>query len=134
MISPMHKVERIGMGIPKMKNAMIAAGLRVPTFAPDVFFRAIFYRSPEFAMKEEIGGRSAKGLGETQQGLVEGLAENQKKILKLVAQNRHITKKTMAKEIGISTTAIDKNLTTLKQKNMLLRVGPDKGGHWEIVR
>ncbi len=48
----LHKVERIGMGIRKMKEAMVAAGLREPTFASDAFFRATFQRSPEFAMKE----------------------------------------------------------------------------------
>jgi ATP-dependent DNA helicase RecG len=40
----------------------------------------------------------------------------------------------MAQAIGISTTAIDKNLTKLKQKGILRRVGPDKGGHWEVVQ
>jgi ATP-dependent DNA helicase RecG len=39
----------------------------------------------------------------------------------------------MAKSLGISTTAIDKNLTTLKQKGVLKRIGPDKGGYWEVV-
>jgi len=65
--------------------------------------------------------------------LVEGLAENQQKILILVAHNPYISKKAMSKEIGISTTAIDKNLTVLKQKGLLSRIGPDKGGHWEVI-
>jgi ATP-dependent DNA helicase RecG len=39
----------------------------------------------------------------------------------------------MSKEIGISTTAIDKNLIALKQKGLLRRIGPDKGGHWEVI-
>ena len=33
-----------------------------------------------------------------------------------------------------STTAIDKNLKKLKQIGILRRVGPDKGGHWEVVQ
>jgi predicted HTH transcriptional regulator len=33
---------------------------------------------------------------------------------------------------GISTTAVDKNIDTLKKQGILKRVGPDKGGHWEI--
>ena len=48
----LHKVERIGMGIQKMKEAMAVAGLREPTFSSDAFFRAIFQRSPEFALKD----------------------------------------------------------------------------------
>ncbi|MBI5607134.1 MAG: putative DNA binding domain-containing protein [Deltaproteobacteria bacterium] len=125
----LHKVERIGMGIQKMKDAMAAAGLREPTFVPNAFFRAIFYRSPEFALKEKERGRPP----ELVEGLVEGLAENQKKILILIARNPRVSKKAMAQSLGISTTAIDKNLTTLKQKGFIRRVGPDKGGYWEVV-
>jgi len=66
------------------------------------------------------------------EGLVEGLVENQKKILKLIAKNQRISKKEMAKKIGISTTAIDKNINTLKRKGLLKRVGEAKGGHWTI--
>jgi len=134
----LHKVERIGMGIRKMKETMLAAGLREPAFVPDGFFRAIFYRLPEFALKEDIGKQPAKGWAESPRGLVEklveGLVENQKKILMLVTHNPYISKKAMSKEIGISTTAIDKNLTVLKQKGLLSRIGPDKGGHWEVIK
>jgi len=66
--------------------------------------------------------------------LVEGLAETQKKILMLVAQNPYVSKNAIAKTLGISTTAIDKNLSALKQKGILRRVGPDRGGYWEVIR
>ena len=66
--------------------------------------------------------------------LADGLAENQKKILMLIADNPRVSKKAMAHSLGISTTAIDKNLAKLKQKGILRRVGPAKGGHWEMIR
>ncbi len=66
--------------------------------------------------------------------LVEGLVENQKKILQLVVENPYISKRAMAEYLGISTTAIDKNISTLKRKGLLRRVGPAKGGHWEIIK
>ena len=125
----LHKVERIGMGIQKMKEAMVAGGLREPNFASDAFFRATFQRSPEFALKEGKDGSE-----QLVERLVEGLAENQKMILELIKRESSISKKAMAQAIGISTTAIDKNLTKLKQKGILRRVGPDKGGHWEVVQ
>jgi len=59
------------------------------------------------------------------------LEESQKKILFLIAKNSKISKKEMAEIIGISTTAIDKNIKILKKKNIIERIGPDKGGHWE---
>jgi ATP-dependent DNA helicase RecG len=64
--------------------------------------------------------------------LVGELVESQKEILKLIQSNPKISKKEMGKKIGISTTVIDKNVTSLKKKGLLKRVGPAKGGHWEI--
>jgi ATP-dependent DNA helicase RecG len=67
-------------------------------------------------------------------GLVEGLVESQRKILKIVKENPRISKKAMAEAIGISTTAIDKNIEKLKTKGLLRHIGPAKGGHWEVLK
>ena len=65
-------------------------------------------------------------------GLVDGLVESQRKIVELIDSNPKISKKEMAKAIGISTTAIDKNISVLKEKNIIQRVGSDRSGYWEI--
>lgn len=67
------------------------------------------------------------------EGLVGRLVENQQKMLHFIKDNPLISKKEMAEKLGISTTAIDKNINQLKKKGLLLRVGPDKGGHWETI-
>jgi ATP-dependent DNA helicase RecG len=40
----LHKVERIGMGIQRMREAMSEGGLKEPEFDTNGFFRVIFYR------------------------------------------------------------------------------------------
>ena len=72
-----------------------------------------------------------KGLVER---LAERLAESQKKILTLAQANPNISKKDLAVAVGISATAIDKNISALKAKGLLIRVGPDKGGHWALLQ
>jgi ATP-dependent DNA helicase RecG len=72
-------------------------------------------------------------------GLVDGLvekyklSENQRYILKLILEDENITIAQLSKKISISTTAIDKNIIKLKEFGLLRRVGPDKGGHWEVI-
>jgi ATP-dependent DNA helicase RecG len=66
-------------------------------------------------------------------GLVDGLAESQQLIIKLIQSNPKILISEMADRIGISKTAIDKNLTILKNKKIIRRVGNSKTGHWEIL-
>jgi ATP-dependent DNA helicase RecG len=72
-------------------------------------------------------------------GLVDGLVENYKlstnqgAILKMMLDNEDITIAQLADKVSISTTAIDKNIIKLKELGLLRRVGPDKGGHWEVI-
>ncbi|MEA3290940.1 MAG: Fic family protein [Pseudomonadota bacterium] len=74
---------------------------------------------------------------ETKDGLAErladGLAESQQKIIRLVLEDHKISKRKMAESLGISSTAVDKNISVLKAKGLLRRVGPDRGGEWEII-
>jgi predicted HTH transcriptional regulator len=82
-----------------------------------------------------ISGKVTQRLAERLvERLVERLAESQKQILKLVQSNPNISKKELAFKIGISTTAIDKNISSLKKKGLLKRIGPDKGGYWEVSK
>jgi len=64
---------------------------------------------------------------------VDELVESQLEIIRLMAQNPKITKKEMAEKVGVSTTTIDKNIDTLKDKKLVRRIGSDRSGHWEII-
>lgn len=66
-------------------------------------------------------------------GLVDGLVENQKKMIRLIKNKPTITIQELSQSIGISATAIDKNLMKLKEKKIIRRVGNNKNGGWVIV-
>ncbi len=51
----------------------------------------------------------------------------------LIHEKPTITLKELAETIGISTTAIDKNLAKLKGKNIIRRIGGDKTGSWKMT-
>lgn len=114
-------VEKVGSGVGRMRNAMRDAGLPAPQFDFTDFFTVTFKRP-----SVPIGSKE-------QTRLVEGLVESQKKIIELIRENPYISKFELSKRVGISTTAIDKNILRLKDKGLIKRVGPDKGGHWEII-
>lgn len=134
----LHKVERIGMGIRKMREAMISAGLREPTFEPNGFFRVIFHRSPEFAMKKGTPGTDVmkkEGRARTAQKTVQITTQKTvQKIIALIRQNPGITRQELAMELGLTDSGIKYHLKKMQDKGLLRRVGPDKGGHWEVIR
>jgi ATP-dependent DNA helicase RecG len=143
-------IEEFGTGVLRIRKYIEEKGLPQPEFRDhNGFFKAIFYgvgkdvekisgREVETKIREvegeaETGIREVKKEVETGIRGVEKLTDKQKMILELIKNNPSISKKEMSKTIGIRPSSIDKNITTLKEKGYLKRVGPAKGGHWEII-
>lgn len=63
-----------------------------------------------------------------------GTEKSSEKILRIMAEQPTITTAILAKEIGISTRAVDKQIAKLKALGQLQRVGADRGGHWEVIK
>ena len=61
------------------------------------------------------------------------LGDNRKAILALMQQKPGITISEIAKEMSISETAIQNHIKKLKHLNLVKRIGPDRGGYWEVV-
>jgi ATP-dependent DNA helicase RecG len=83
---------------------------------------------------DDVGGVKGRLVDGLVDRLVDGLVESQKQIVRLIAKNEKISKKQMAESIGISTTAIDKNIDKLKTKNIIKRIGSDRDGSWQIIK
>lgn len=139
----MGKVERLGSGIKRMRDLMAEAGLQRPRFETTSFFRAVFFRNPEYALKQAAGETSREKLGERLgerlgdklvERLVEKLGENEAKICHFLKTGKYSTMTSLAAAIGISTTAVEKNVAKLKKKGVIRRVGPARGGHWEVLK
>ena len=67
------------------------------------------------------------------QKLGEKLGENELQIVELIWKDSKISITDMSEKIGISTTAIENNIKKLKKKGIIKRVGPAKGGYWEVL-
>ena len=61
------------------------------------------------------------------------LTDNQLKILEAVSHDRTVTQQRLSELIGITSKNIRVNMKKLGDKGLLKRVGPDKGGHWQIT-
>jgi len=131
MMQRANLVEKVGSGIKRINDAMNEYKLDKPLIEyENIWFRIVFTR-PDLQSNSYQQRMGSKRLVE---GLVEGLVESQKEILQLVSENPKISKREMSEKIGISTTAIDKNINALKKKGLLKRIGPAKGGYWRISR
>lgn len=62
----------------------------------------------------------------------ENLNQTQIALLALIRANNAITQEEMAAKIGVSFGAIKKNVSLLKEKGILVRIGSTKKGSWKI--
>ena len=60
------------------------------------------------------------------------MKKSKEKILELVKANKNITTSEISKKLGLSTSGIEKQISKLKEEGVLKRIGPDKGGYWEV--
>ncbi len=97
-------------------------------------FRIIFKRpelgvetgTVEKTVEKRVGERVGEKVGEK-------LTENQQKIIDFIQREQSISAKELSGRVGISQRKVEENISKLKKKGILKRIGPDKGGHWEIV-
>ncbi|MFC1596302.1 ATP-binding protein, partial [Candidatus Margulisiibacteriota bacterium] len=120
-----HFMERIGTGITRIQSACDTNNNPVEfDYDPGNFYVTIHTN------KERVGEKVGKKVGEK---VGEKITANQKVILDLVAQDAGITISILSEKVGIATKNIEENIARLKEKGLLKRVGPAKGGYWEVI-
>lgn len=69
----------------------------------------------------------------TAESSVKSLGKTEDKILKIMEDNPQISMADIAKAVGITASAVEKQIVKLKNINKLERIGPDKGGYWKVI-
>lgn len=78
------------------------------------------------ATKGEEGNGEGKSAQKSRQ-------KSDQKIADLMRKRPEITIAELSEATGLSASGVKKNIRKLKDANRIRRVGPDKGGHWEVA-
>ena len=146
-----HFVKEFGEGFDRICREQEANGANVPSFRTDEFILKITV--PKVTENVNVNVAKVNGNGQkvdekvnekvNGNGLIEKLiekaisnhdklTENRITILELMIDNPYISVVELAKAVGISVNSIMRNIDYMRGK-YLRRVGPDKGGFWEII-
>jgi ATP-dependent DNA helicase RecG len=99
------------------------AGVPAPTFNYDMPGLMLEFRSKDVKS-------SPKGLGETPG---ETLGKTPIQILKILSDKPTFTIPEIAKMIKKSNSATERAIRKLREADLVKRIGPARGGHWEIT-
>ena len=122
----LHISEKSGRGVPKI----------VETYGKEAFTfeeNAIVVTIP-FNKVGNIGNEVGNKVGNKVGNNTELLNENRQTIVAEMRNNPNITKTELSRIIGISTTAIDKNIAFLKKNGFIERIGSNKSGYWNVIK
>jgi len=121
-------IEKWASGLKRIYDECTAVGIKVEFKRVKTGFVVSFHR-PRWEEGEglEVGGRT--GDQKTVEITVEITVE---KILALIKENPQITQKKFMIKTGLTRRGVEWNLKKLKDAGRIRRIGPDKGGHWEV--
>ncbi len=132
-------VESLGSGIPRVLQSY---GQECFRFTEN-FTRIIFPADPEVLKQlqeedsKDYQEKGKDGLQKTEYSLQKGLQKTEdglQKILYLIEESPYISTSKLAEITSVSRQTVAKQITKLKAQGRLRRIGPDKGGHWEVVK
>ena len=64
---------------------------------------------------------------------IANLTETEERIVAILRQNKFATQGGISAQLGITRTYITKIMGGLQSRNIIRRIGPDKGGYWEVL-
>lgn len=125
-------MERRGSGIKKILKEYDEDEL--PQFYSDQQYFFVILKNKNYNKSIMISEREKLIYQKDKIGSEKSSVKTSEKILHIIFEDKYVTTIEMAKIIGISSRAVEKQLSKLKEKGVLIRVGADNGGHWEIVK
>jgi len=132
-------VRELGEGVDRMYQDMFEAGLPAPEYKVKDFMTILTIRKISRQNVTEIPGKLEKDLDRDLDKDLDGyenldLNDTQNRIVSEIIKNSKITQKQLAKIIGINERNIRNNIDVLKNKEIILRVGSDNRGHWNVIK
>jgi ATP-dependent DNA helicase RecG len=126
-----------GSGFEMFRNICEAENAPFPEIEfNESYFYVTFRQSKEYLeLAGEEESRLAEGWYERwyEKWYEYGLSKREIEVLAEIKSDPKISIKGLSDKLGIYPSAIQKHIVKLKQRGVLRRVGPAKGGHWEVV-
>ena len=126
--------ERYGSGIRRILDACKDHG-HVDAEFQDLgsWFRVVLRKTGDGNFVKPLDGREVASVETPQKSSLKSSLKSSQRILEILKDNPQCTYDELSNALGISRRAITKQIGKLRQEGCLRRIGPDKGGHWEVV-
>jgi ATP-dependent DNA helicase RecG len=134
--------ENLGSGFPLILDAWKQAGWNTPVLNNKLELDMVELVLPLSAISKNTSNTTIKTTPSTEnkdgeksreKSRAKSREKSREKIINIIRKNPSVTQFELSTILQISTKAIEKHIKNLREEGIIRRVGPDNGGHWEIV-
>jgi ATP-dependent DNA helicase RecG len=148
-------VEAYGSGIPRVRDLCAEAGVRIEYVRTSWGTKFVFHRNDAFIGNVDAGGKVGddgtrdvgenvgdvgengpdvgENVGESGPGVGENDAVVHARVLALIREDPSVSAQRIASHVGLSDRQVERILARMKGQGMIRRVGPARGGCWEVL-
>ena len=131
VFSKMKIIESWGTGIKRMFSSCREYGIEEPELLEiGDSFRVNLYR-PSYNQSQKSVPESILEI--TPKSVLKNLNKTHQKIVDIIMKNPKVTQAEIAAQLDISLSAVKKSMKEVVKTGVLVRVGANKGGYWEVV-
>lgn len=130
VFSRMKIIESWGTGIKRMFSSCKEYGIREPELLEiGDSFRVNLYRPSYKAISQSVPKSAPESAPKS---VLKNLNKTQQKIVDIILKDRKVTQAEIAEQLNISISAVKKSMKEIVSVGILVRVGANKGGYWEV--
>lgn len=135
VFSRMKIIESWGTGIKRMFSSCREYGVREPELLEiGDSFRVNLYRPSYNQSQKSVPEIAPESIPEiTPKSVLKNLNKTQQKIVDIIMKNPKVTQAEIAAQLDVSLSAVKKSMKEIVKTGVLVRVGANKGGYWEVV-
>ena len=124
-------VKEFGEGVDRMFKEMSDAGLPAPEYRDNAFMLNVTIRNGE--LNGELNDDNGELNGELNPALLY-LNKSELAVYHLIEKAPQNSRQEIADQLNISTRTVDRAIKVLLQKDLIVRKGSKKTGHWSVIK
>ena len=126
-------IESWGRGIEKICTICKNYGIAEPVYTVHPGDIMLMFSANQSATQKNIENNVVENVVENKENVVENKENVVENILKSILKVPSISTKELATMYSLSARQVQRIMTKMKDQGLIRRVGPDKGGHWEVI-
>ena len=127
-------VKEFGEGVDRMCRELSAVGTKDPEYHPVSFLMKATVWANVLEERQEKSRDDAMSVKETDTVGKKKARKGQENIVSIIEADPYVSIASIAHESGLSVKTVRNLIDEMRKDNLIVRIGPDKGGYWQLLK